>query len=55
MGVVAALISATTSLVLIRALLIPLGWDPMVLIVIQALVTGLLIGLFSWLRGWASR
>ena len=50
-GAVAAMIGAATSLVLIRALLIPFGWDPMVLIVIQALITSLLMYFFFWLKG----
>lgn len=54
-GAVAAMIGAATSFVLIRALLIPFGWDPMVLIVIQALITSLLMYFFFWLKGWASR
>jgi fructose-specific phosphotransferase system IIC component len=53
-GAVAGMIAAAASLVLVRALLIPLGWDPIALIVIQASITALLTGLFFWLQGWAS-
>jgi ABC-type enterobactin transport system permease subunit len=54
-GAVAGMTGAAMSIVLVRALLIPLGWDPIVLIVIQAVITGLLTGLFLWLKAWASR
>jgi hypothetical protein len=54
-GAVAGMIGAATSIVLIRGLLITLGWDPIVLIVIQTVITGLLTGLFLWLKAWASQ